>query len=67
MLGRQGRYQFAEITFHDLSDLVQGEVDPVVCDTTLRKIVSADPLRSITTAESAIFAPPLSVRRTPLT
>src|SRR5512134_3805597 len=54
VLLREGVRQLGEVAVHDRVDPVEREVDPVVGDATLRKIVGADALAAIAAADHAL-------------
>ena len=63
----QRRRELLEVAVHDLVDLVQRQVDPVVGDSSLRKVVRADPLGPITAADQRFSLRRfLGMRRLPL-
>src|SRR5487761_2179340 len=47
VLGNKGPGQFGEIAVHDVLDLVQRQIDAVVSDAPLRKVVGADALGAV--------------------
>src|SRR5512145_1079044 len=54
MFGHQRACEFADVAVHDGVHLVQREVDAVVGDPTLRKIVGADALGTVAAADQAL-------------
>src|SRR5690606_19147778 len=54
MLGTQCADQFVEVAFHDLTQLVQGEIDAVIGDPPLREVVGANAFGTVTGAHQAL-------------
>src|SRR5688572_2037589 len=54
VLRRQRRGDLVELAIHHAVDLVKGEVDAVVGHAALRKVVCADSIRSIATADERL-------------
>src|SRR5258708_1456872 len=54
VLGRKRGRELGEVAVHDLLDLVEREVDPMVGDAALRKIIGADAIGAVARADEVL-------------